>query len=326
MTKRSSGSELIHSWDTYWHGARDSAAFTGGGSGHPAVLAFWDDFFRAVRDRYDAPRIIDIASGNGAVVESARAAFDGKLPAFTCVDISQAAATMLAGRFPGVEAIVADAANIPLESATFDIATSQFGIEYAGESAIWEMARLVGETAELALLLHHAGGQIQRHCETNRRAIRRLQDVRFIPLAGAMFAAAFAARDGGDRAVFASAAKAFTPAIREAEAIMLESGRDVADQTIVRLYRDVRTINERLVHYDASEVTQWLERMSDEVDAYAGRMASMCDAAIDEAGFKAICDGLRDRGFDVTRSDALTAGSDDSPLAWALTAVRGRGR
>ena len=39
---------VIESWDTYWQGAQTSAAYTGGGSSHPLVLSFWDDYFHAV--------------------------------------------------------------------------------------------------------------------------------------------------------------------------------------------------------------------------------------------------------------------------------------
>jgi hypothetical protein len=69
---------VIESWDTYWQGAQASAAYTGGGSSHPLILSFWDDYFRDVQRRGGEPKIIDIASGNGAVVECASTAFGGQ--------------------------------------------------------------------------------------------------------------------------------------------------------------------------------------------------------------------------------------------------------
>ena len=59
---------VIESWDTYWQGAQASAAYTSGGSSDPLVLSFWDDYFRDVKGRGRELSIIDIASGNGAVV------------------------------------------------------------------------------------------------------------------------------------------------------------------------------------------------------------------------------------------------------------------
>jgi hypothetical protein len=58
---------VIESWDTYWQGAQASVAYTGCGSSHPQVLSFWDDYFRDVQGGDGEPKIIDIASGNGAV-------------------------------------------------------------------------------------------------------------------------------------------------------------------------------------------------------------------------------------------------------------------
>ncbi len=81
MTDLNSNSlPLSDSWDTYWHDTLYGAAYTSGGISHPAIQTFWDDFFRAARAQYDAPKIIDIASGNGAVVECAKSAFGGQLP------------------------------------------------------------------------------------------------------------------------------------------------------------------------------------------------------------------------------------------------------
>lgn len=57
------------SWDTYWHGAQLGAAYTAGGTSHPLILSFWDDFFKKLNAHSRKPRIIDIASGSSAVVE-----------------------------------------------------------------------------------------------------------------------------------------------------------------------------------------------------------------------------------------------------------------
>src|SRR6056300_779946 len=58
-------------WDTYWQGAGSGAAFSRGGTSHPVVLSFWGSFFAKVREDYVRPRVADIASGSGAVVDCA---------------------------------------------------------------------------------------------------------------------------------------------------------------------------------------------------------------------------------------------------------------
>jgi hypothetical protein len=115
MNEQSEHSPVVESWGTYWGGgAQASAAFTGGGSSDPLILTFWRDFFSDMRGRGAKPKIIDIASGNGAVVASANAAFDGQLPEFSCLDISASAIRILEERFPGVRGIHSGRMHIEL--------------------------------------------------------------------------------------------------------------------------------------------------------------------------------------------------------------------
>lgn len=313
---------VIESWDSYWQGAQSSGAYTGGGSSHPLVTSFWTHFFLIEKDRKLTPRIIDIASGNGAVVDCANTVFEGQLPEFTCLDVSESAIRILEKRFPGVQGIVADAASIPLDSASFDIVTSQFGVEYAGLEALDEITRLLAPGAELALLLHHRGGTIYEQCNASLDATRQMQAAGFIPKCIAMFETGFAALKGGDRDEYNTAGKEFAPAIKTMEAILAQHGADVADGTILRLYRDVRTIHGRMPHYEPSEVIGWLTKLHEETEAYAGRMASMLDVAIDDARFQQVCTDLGKQGAAVLRAEPLASADDKLPLAWALVAKK----
>ena len=103
---------------------------------------------------------------------------------------------------------------------------------------------------------------------------------------------------------------------------MKQHGTEVADGTIVRLYKDVRTIHNRMANYESTEVLDWLRRMQDEVQAYAGRMASMCESAIDAGAFGQLCDKLRGQNFELLRSEPLAVPGRDLPLAWALVAAK----
>jgi ubiquinone/menaquinone biosynthesis C-methylase UbiE len=313
---------VIESWDSYWQGAQTSGAYTGGGSSHPLVTSFWTHFFVIAKSGNSNPKIIDIASGNGAVIECANRVFEGRLPEFTCLDVSKSAIRILEERFPGVQGIVADAASIPLHSASFDIATSQFGVEYAGREALDELARLIASGGELALLLHHRGGTIYEQCTANLDATRQMQAAEFIPKCIAMFEAGFSALQGGDRTNYSKAGKQFAPAIKAMEAILARYGGDAADGTILRLYRDVRTIHDRMRHYEASDVIGWLNKLQKETEAYAGRMASMLDAAIDDDHFRQLCTDLAEQGFEVLRAEPLASADQASPLAWVLVAKK----
>lgn len=313
---------IAESWDTYWLSARDGAAYSGGGTSHPLVLQFWAEFFEHARSKYKKPRIIDVASGNGAVLDCARSAFGASVAHFTCLDISASALATLEQRFPQVHGIVADARSIPLESGSYDIATSQFGIEYAGLDAIDEVVRLVAPGGELALLLHHRMGGIYRQCAASRDAIEQLQQSAFIPLSIKAFAAGFAACRGADRHAYEAAAKQLVPAIQAVEAVMKQYGTEVADGTIARLYKDVRTMHGRLPHYEPTEVLAWLSKLQGEIKAYAGRMSSMCNVAVDGGTFEKLCTSVQSQGFEMQRAEPLANPENNMPLGWVLVATR----
>lgn len=316
--------DIAESWSAYWRGARGAQAWSSGGSAHPAVLAFWQELFEFARDLNRAPRLLDIASGSGAVVDAAAGAFEAGSAAITCVDISPAALSIVSQRHPEADCLVADARALPLASGSFDVVTSQFGIEYAGADALGEAARMVAGGGLLALLVHCREGMIHRRCRASRDAIAAMQRAEFLSKSRDMFDAAFAALgDEGARDRYREAGRALAPAIRDVEGILVRYGREVADGTILRVYRDVRDIHARLAHHDAGEVLGWLRRMEEEIAAYHGRMASMCRAAIDEAAFARWCGQCEEGGFAIIRSEALREGGDDTPIAWVLVA-RGR--
>ena len=157
-------SEVADSWDTYWHGTGDVGAFTSGGVNHPLILSFWDRLFAHVKQNQNHVRVMDLASGNGAVIERAFSTLDQQQLEMSCLDVSEAAINNIRDRFPQVNGIVSDARKIPLESGGYDIVTSQFGIEYAGADAILEAARMVAENGQLILMLHHQGSSIHQEC------------------------------------------------------------------------------------------------------------------------------------------------------------------
>ena len=315
-------SNISRSWDKYWQGSERSGAYSADGASHPAVLGFWSEFFGANQDNFENASIVDFASGSGAVIKSAESVFGKQLPEFTCIDISKSAIQSLLQGYPGVHGIVADVRSIPLQSGHYDVVTSQFGIEYAGLDAIDEAMRLVASHGLLAMLIHHRHGGIYRQCAASVDAIRQLMAANFIPHAVAMFDEGFKVVRGAEQSKYKAAARQFAPAIRTMESIMQQYGNGVADGTILRLYRDIRGVHERMPNYDPGEVLDWLRRMQAEIEAYGGRMRSMCDSAIDADEFETLCRRIENDGFDLTRRDPLMIPDRGEPLAWALLATR----
>lgn len=310
------------SWNTYWQGTLEAPAFSGGGVNHPAISAFWSEFLAGASQHSTPTRLLDIGSGNGAMVEYAISAFGNRLPDITCVDLSPAAIAALQQRYPAAHCIVADAANIPFEAGRFDLVVSQFGVEYAGIHAVHEAMRMLASGGQMALLLHHREGRIYKSFMDNIEALKHMHSARFIPAARRVFEAGFRAVRGADRADYETAGAEFAPAIRAVEKIFEDYGQNIAGDMVIRLYDDVARIHSNMQGYDPVEVDNWLVRMQDEIDAYAGRMASMCDCAIDVAAFNQVRDELRELGLDTSLAGPLSVKDDALPLAWLLVATR----
>ena len=315
-------SNSASSWDAYWSGSGPAAAFSADGSTHPAITGFWTEFFSGSIPLFDAPRIIDIASGNAALVSHALAVPGGSSAEFTCVDISERAIADIRSRFPDVRSIVCDAADTGLPSQAFDIVTSQFGIEYAGPGAVEEAVRLLGDSGQLAFLLHHTGGMIHVDCVAGLDAVSRVRDARFVPLAISFFSAGFDAVRGADRARYEQAAGELNPAVRTMEEVVDDHGPDVAGGVIANLYNDVKRMHQNIQRYDPDEVLEWLRTMDAHLQHYVNRMTAMKSAALDEAAFEKFCGAVSAAGCRILQKGPLSAPGDERPLAWALLASR----
>ena len=307
-------------WDQYWRGAGEAGAWTAGGARHPALRLFWMQFFESARDAVSSPRLLDVASGSGAVIECALEAFAGATLDAWCLDSSAAAIEGLRERFPAVTGLQCDAGSIPPEAGRFDLITSQFGIEYAGVGAIRGLPDALAPGGRIALLLHHTDGLIQAECAASLDAVNRVQSSNFVALARDMFAAGFAAVRGADRTPYDESAKRLSPAVEAVEKVMSELGPDVAAGTVTQLYNDVARIHSRLPHYDPDEVLGWLERMESELETYGGRMASMLNAALDAEDFERACQSLTARGCILETAGPFKASDRDEPFGWALVA------
>ena len=218
--------------------------------------------------------------------------------------------------------MVADAGRLPFADAGFDTVTSQFGVEYAGKSAIHEAARVVASGGSLAMLLHIRGSSIHKECSDSLRALSMLQQAQFLPLARHFFTAGFAAVRGGNRADYDAAGRRFATAVRAAEQVISTFGGGVAGGFVAWLYREVSRIHERIQYHDPDEVLAWIDTVDAEVHAYTARMSAMVAAAIDRPGFEQIVGHLRANGFDLKIAETLSPGKGELPLAWAVAAVR----
>jgi ubiquinone/menaquinone biosynthesis C-methylase UbiE len=317
----SESSSVSADWDTYWRGSSDGASFSSDGVDHPRVRQFWIDTFNTLAGG-GSLRLVDVASGVGAVVEIARDVLGDDGFEATCIDSSGAAMESLAARMSNVETVVGDAGEMPFPDSAFDVATSQFGVEYAGLAAVGEMARVTAPGGSLALLMHLDGGLIHTECAGNVAAIDAMRQTGFVAAAKRLFTEAQRCIRGdtnGSREAYDAAVQDMVPISRQVEALLQQHGQDAAGGTLATLHGETDRIFGRIMHHDLDEVLEWLDRMDDEMSSYRGRMQSMCDAATERDAFVGLGEQLHERGFDVSISAPL-ADEQGREIAWQLIA------
>lgn len=312
----------VQSWNDYWQGAAGPDARKRGGVNHTAFPSFWSQALgEFVTDRPDG-KVLDIGTGDGVVLAYLEQVPGSKLENASALDVSEHAIAGMQRRFPAVTGVVADAADIPLESGQFDLVTSQFGIDHAGPEAIDEAIRLLAPGGSLLFLMYIRPGELHRECEAAIDALQRVQQSGFVPLARDFFTAGFAAVQGGDRAPYNAAAKKLNPAIQELEAVLGEHGEHVAGDMLVYLHSTVQTMHTRIQHYKPEEVMAWLDAIGRELAQHLQRMTSMRDAALDPDAFDRLCRRLTDSGLTVDNAAPLKLSEDELPVAWVLQASR----
>ena len=314
------------SWDRYWRGIKEGGQFGVGGANHPRLNQFWREYFSSMGTLSAPKKMIDIGCGDGAVVAAAADTLGDECLQLTSLDISRHSVDLLRQRYPDVDGVVADALHIPFDSWSFDLVTSQFGVEYAGTAAFGEAARLVSPGGQLALLVHHRSSVMYEDCSASLDAVEGLRACQFIARSITLFESGFAMLQGADRSPYDAAAQDMLPAYRELERIMQRRGKHVAGDTLLRLYEDVDTIHQHMEQYDPAEILRWLAKMDTELDGYARIMDAMRDAALSEQQFLAVSEAVKDAGLTVQQALPLRGDEVGLPIAWVLTAHRPHGQ
>lgn len=319
------GTRDVEHWDAFWR-ARDKAIEReDAGARDPAPAHFWETFFEREFTGRTRASVLDVACGHGAVTGIAVAA--GRSAGIElearCADYSQAAVDELCKRFPGVEGVACDAADMPWPDRRFDFVVSQFGIEYAGDAAFGEAARLVAGGGTLAALTHLQGGAIHAECADNLAVATALRESGLMTLARHAFGAGFNLMAGKiSEAEFQEADKQLAPAVETAKGILRDKGPQAAGGLLANVYKDIGYMYTRMQNYVPDEVFAWFDGMTAELVSYEGRMASMTRAAMDEVQVTALTETLAGFGLAVDSPQVLSLEESGEPAAWILIARR----
>lgn len=163
-------------WSDYWRSGRAEVMTVDTPDG-PVTFdtgAIWTGWFASFET---GARLLDLATGSGQVARYAGAAATTGAKSFDVTgvdyaDVASAGAQPAAG-FTVLGGVPLE--KLPFPAASFDGASSQFGIEYADTRlALAELSRVLEPGGRALMLIHHADSAITRHTEAQIAAYDRV--------------------------------------------------------------------------------------------------------------------------------------------------------
>lgn len=282
-------------WSRYWQaGPLHCLPGSFAGNYDGGIGAFWSDCFAGLTP---GQRVLDVCTGNGALPAMLAELRPDVAIEVDAVDLAELSPRWLSGlpeamrgriRFHGG----VNAESLPFPDASFDLAVSQYGIEYTGhEASIAELARTLRPGGRCAFVLHHAGSHLHAVAADEAAAARILLDedgllrhaaslLPYLALAAEgqverlrADAAANSARGSFNEA--ARAAGQSAAALRHPQ-LLLDAQQWVVEMSnaVVQRRADAGEAAERLAEYRQDIELAWL------------RSQELRSHALDEAGFE----------------------------------------
>jgi SAM-dependent methyltransferase len=174
MTAESSRERRSEVWTRYWRtGALHSCGTSWDGNYGGAIRHHWQAVAGSLGP---AVRVLDIATGNGAVPRLLAESAVAEGLVIDAVDLAEIEPAWALDRRNAAQAIRFHARTsveaLPFDDGTFDLATSQYGIEYAdiGRAGA-EVARVLRAGGRLSAIVHHAEGVV---AQVSREELRHI--------------------------------------------------------------------------------------------------------------------------------------------------------
>jgi ubiquinone/menaquinone biosynthesis C-methylase UbiE len=287
-----SGTDASWHWSDYWRDAKPEVLTTGPAGGRRPFEArtLWLSFFSELAP---GSHVLDLATGGGQVAGYACEAARLGERAFEVVGVDYADLPLSKGPFRLVGGVRLE--QLPFEAATFDAASSQFGIEYADRrAALAELARVLKPGAPALLLMHHENSVITQQARTQLTALDRVEGGgALIRLARQAFRA-HQANLSGDKV--RAAETAFRKAVARAQTRLGDDARAMTARQYLGFMADLAG---RSAAYRPESALQSLAQAETANTAWRRRQQSQIRSALDEAGMSAFLSQARDRGLTV---------------------------
>ncbi|HEY0011442.1 MAG TPA: class I SAM-dependent methyltransferase [Allosphingosinicella sp.] len=262
----------------------------------------WQGFARALAP---GARILDLATGDGAVLKKIREARTDLV--LTGVD----SAPTLPPSPPGMTLRAGVSMEaLPFEDGAYDAVVSQFGYEYGDTAAIaHEVGRLLAPRGLLGLLIHRSDGPIVAHNLPRRDALR-----------WALAPGGYLAKARGLVAARRIAAIPTPPAFRMApeEAQRLFPGQSVGHEFLTAILQTLEMGRGKPAQESLEVLTTLEKKASNEI----ARIETLERAACDSGRIALISGELHAAGLDMEAAAAISERTSGRAFAWYLSGVR----
>ncbi|MBI1364382.1 MAG: methyltransferase domain-containing protein [Alphaproteobacteria bacterium] len=306
-------------WESWWSGPSTASEALSGESERVALQTRWLDFFARAGVRKGA-KALDIACGASPIAKAVREKWGDEAPDFFGTDVSAAA---LAGSQNSAEFVAAgNAAHLPFDDDSFEFVVSQFGAEYGGARAFAEAARVISPKGRFAAVAHLRGGEIEKECAANARALDRFGETGLLGAVRAALKASFApsiSRRPEER-LDPSAEERLSAAAKLAESVIQSAEDGSARDLLARYYNDLGRLSERRFAFEPEEAFNWLDQVEAELRHFAVRMRTMVTAALGEDDIALIRQALAQEGLTAFRAEPIALKKNHLPAAWWIEA------
>lgn len=307
MTDRLSAEQ----WSEYWRKGTITTFHGRFGQNYDGKVR---DHWHAILDRLPtSARIVDLATGNGAIalLAAQHGRRNDRQFEITAVDYAEIDPPTLFSKTAFAEDLreIRFLSNTPIEATglpddAFDLAVSQFGLEYAdADATVAEIARILKpRDAVFASMIHHGDSAIVRQAREGVEQILACEKsglhAAIRDLLGRLDKLAARGKDAAED----ERAKELRTAINRVLAGLNQWGRQFGDpsQIVYYIENSMATFNPRVSGgMSLAERLAMLRQVAAETEAYKQRMRDLTSAALDDAALAHLVGQIRDAGFEI---------------------------
>jgi ubiquinone/menaquinone biosynthesis C-methylase UbiE len=301
-----------YGWESHWRKTNNAAAYEGNATHANVLKRHWLSQIDAIELKNKS--VLDLASGNGAVFDifnNSRSFNMNQNCQYFSTDLSQSAMQHIQMKYKNCQAVRANLNNLPFIDDSFDVVTSQFGVEYAGLEAVNECCRVLKKEGKFIGVFHYRDGALHQECNNNVNAINELLTLNFFDEAHWVFGIKSPRNK-------VNSEKRFTDILASFFALTKKSPKAVSGM-LLRLCNDVSYMYANMQNFESASVLQWLSNMEQETNSYLYRMKAMSESSLDIEKMKNIVDIYTDNGFKNTVCKSLSL-KGEPPFAWTIRA------